>query len=258
MKKQFLLFFGLILFAAGCSAPYMELNGKEVRMEAKDYPPADFIPKNIKVVSIGDSLTQGVGSEENLNGYINFLKKDIEQTKGIKNAEFQNLGVKGNRTDQLLKRLQRPKIQHQIEQADTVIITIGGNDIMQVIKDNLLGLKVDKFSLAERGYRNRLQEILTTIREYNGTAGIILVGIYNPFIKWFSDIKEMDMIVENWNNVSAETVADYDNALFVPVDDIFKNNEESLLYTDYFHPNSRGYERIAERIFEYMESENYL
>ena len=232
---------GLILIATGCSAPYKELSRKEVLLEAKDYPPADFIPKKIKLVSIGDSLTQGVGSGENANGYINFLKEDIERLKGIQNAEFQNFGVKGNRTDQLLKRLQSPQIKYHIEEADAVIITIGGNDIMQVIKDNLLGLKVDKFSLAEGGYRNRLQEILTTIRKYNGTAGIILVGVYNPFMKWFSDMKEMDMIVQSWNHVSAETVAEYDHALFVPVDDIFKNNEESLLYTDYFHPNSRGY-----------------
>lgn len=258
MKKHVLFILSLVLIVAGCSAPYKELSEKEIRMEEKGAPPEDFIPKNIKVVSIGDSLTQGVGSGEYVNGYIHFLKKDIEQLKGIKHAEFQNFGVKGNRTDQLLKRLKNPAIKYNIQEAEAVIITIGGNDIMQVIKDNLLGLKVDTFSVAETGYRNRLQEILMTVREYNNTAAIILVGIYNPFIKWFSDMKEMDMVVKNWNNVSAETVANYDNALFVPVDDIFKNNEESLLYTDYFHPNSRGYKKIAKRIFEYMEREDYI
>jgi lysophospholipase L1-like esterase len=256
MKKYLLILAGLCLILTGCAAPDKGLEARKIRLEMKQQPPADFIPKHIKIVSIGDSLTKGVGSE--LNGYIDFLQNDMEQLKGVKKAEFHNFGVKGNRTDQLLKRLQSPYIRQHIEEADMVIITIGGNDIMQVIKDNLLGLKLAKFASAEEGYRERLKQILATIREYNDTAAIILVGIYNPFIKWFSDIHEMDLIVSNWNKASAETAAEFDGIVFVPVDDIFKNKEESLLYTDYFHPNSRGYELIAKRIFEYLKKEHHI
>jgi len=258
MKKSILLFILFTFIVSGCSAPDRKLSQNEVRLEMKQQPPADFIPHDLKIISVGDSLTQGVGAEGQYSGYIQFLKKDLEKLKSIKEAEFENFGKKGNRTDQLLKRLDHQEVKAAIQEADMVIITIGGNDVMQVFRENLLGLKLNKFVAAENGYQERLNEILATIKDYNSEADIVLVGIYNPFIKWFSDIKEMDKIVNNWNEVSANTVANYDRALFVPVADIFVNNEESLLYTDYFHPNKRGYELIAERIYLYLTNEDII
>ncbi|WP_144463741.1 SGNH/GDSL hydrolase family protein [Siminovitchia fortis] len=258
MKKIVFALMCFVLLLAGCANHTRELGKKEPALEHKQMPPEDFIPQDVKIVSVGDSLTQGVGSDDKHGGYIPFLKENLENLKGINKAEFENHGKKGNRTDQLLSRLQQPEVQSDITDADFVIITIGGNDVMQVFRENLLGLKLNKFIAAEDEYQDRLDDILTLIRSYNSDAGIVLVGIYNPFIKWFSDIKEMDQIVDNWNNVSSETIAKYDHALFVPVADIFENNEESLLYTDYFHPNTRGYELIAERIYDLLTAEKYI
>lgn len=258
MKKYLIALLVTLLLISGCAIQNRDLSTKETALKTKQQPPADFLPHDIKIVSVGDSLTQGVGDEDKLGGYIPFLKKDLEKLNSVNTAAFENHGKKGNRTDQLLKRLKQPSVMADIKDADMVIITIGGNDVMQVFRDNLLGLKLNKFIAAEEAYQERLDEIITLIRNYNREAGIILVGIYNPFIKWFSDIKEMDQVIDNWNNVSYETVAKYNRGIFVPVADIFENNEESLLYTDYFHPNSRGYELIAKRIYEYLIAEDYI
>ena len=41
---------------------------------------------------------------------------------------------------------------------------------------------------------------------------------------------------------------------FIPIDDIFSASDENLLYKeDYFHPNDRGYELIAARIYDEMK-----
>ena len=46
----------------------------------------------------------------------------------------------------------------------------------------------------------------------------------------------------------------HDSAYYIQIEDIFKNTSEDLLYTeDYFHPNDRGYELIASRIYQSME-----
>ncbi|RST73131.1 GDSL family lipase [Siminovitchia acidinfaciens] len=258
MKKYLIALLSTLLLMSGCAIQNKDLSNKKTALKAKQYPPADFIPNDVKIVSVGDSLTQGVGADDKLGGYIPFLKEDLEKLKSINKVEFENHGKKGNRTDQLLKRLKQQSVMADIMEADMVIITIGGNDVMQVFRENLLGLKLNKFIAAEDAYQERLDEIIALIRSYNSDAGIVLVGIYNPFIKWFSDIKEMDQVVDNWNNVSYETVTKYNHTLFVPVADIFENNEESLLYTDYFHPNTRGYELIAERIYDYLVAEDYL
>ena len=31
--------------------------------------------------------------------------------------------------------------------------------------------------------------------------------------------------------------------------DVFENTEEDLFYTDYFHPNNKGYEFIAQEVY---------
>ncbi len=258
MKKYIALLLCILLLTTGCATSGTTFGMKSVQREKKQYPPEDFIPEDVMIVSLGDSLTQGVGGDDEEGGYIPFLKEKLEQLKAVQHAHFENYGVRGNRTDQLLKRLNKPEVKAAIKEADTIIITIGGNDVMQVFKDNLLGLKIDKFVAAESDYRDRLNKILTFIRQHNDKANLLLVGIYNPFIKWFSDIKEMDQIVNNWNEASREVIAKYERTTFVPVADIFENNEESLLYTDYFHPNSQGYERIAERIYTYMLDAGYF
>ncbi|MBS4176642.1 SGNH/GDSL hydrolase family protein [Lederbergia citrea] len=258
MKRYISLLFCLLLILGGCSVQYDRQGIRSIHRETKQLPPADFMPKNITIVSAGDSLTQGVGDIQELGGYIPYLKNKMENNKSIGTALFYNFGVKGNRTDQLLARLKQEQIKTAIEEADLVVITIGGNDVMQVFKENIMGLHLNKFAEAETGYSERLTEIIETILLYNNQAEIILLGIYNPFIKWFSDLKEMETVVKRWNHASYNVVSKYENARFVPVDDIFENNEESLLYTDYFHPNNRGYELIAERIYDYLKEEGKL
>ncbi|MDV2888613.1 GDSL family lipase, partial [Alkalihalophilus pseudofirmus] len=75
--------------------------------------------------------------------------------------------------------------------------------------------------------------IMETIVEQNPNTAIVLVGMYNPFSKWFSDIKEMDDIVSEWNKAGQSVVVKYPNAYFVEIDDIFLNTNEDLLYTDH-------------------------
>ncbi|MBS4194425.1 SGNH/GDSL hydrolase family protein [Lederbergia citri] len=252
IKKYITFFIVSILILSGCSAPYSKQGIHIINREEKQMPPADFMPLKVNIVSIGDSLTQGVGDIEEKGGYVPYLKSKLESNRSIKEANFNNFGVKGNRTDQLLNRLKQEKIKNSIKDANIVIITIGGNDVMEVFKKNLMGLHVKMFLDAEKGYSERLTEIIDTIISYNNDAEIYLVGIYNPFIRWFSDLKEMDDIVNSWNQSSTTVIGKYNQTTFVPVADIFQNQEENLLYTDYFHPNNEGYNLMAARIYDYL------
>ncbi|MCR2820166.1 SGNH/GDSL hydrolase family protein [Lederbergia panacisoli] len=258
IKRCIMIMMGCILFLTGCSVPYSKQGVHIINREEKQMPPTNFMPMSVKIVSIGDSLTEGIGDIEGNGGYIPYLKNKIEVNRSINEAEFNNYGVKGNRTDQLLIRLKQEKIKTSIKEADIVIITIGGNDVMQVFKENLMGLNVNMFLDAEKGYSERLTDIMDTIVSYNNETEIFLVGIYNPFIRWFSDLKEMDDIVNSWNNSSFAVSSNYNKTTFVPVDDIFRNHEETLLYTDYFHPNNQGYKLMADRIYDYLGKKGKL
>lgn len=215
--------------------------------------PADFIPRKLTVISAGDSLTEGVGDSTKSGGYLPYLRTLLEDEKGIKEVDFFNFGVKGNRTSQLLKRLESEEIKEVLPTADLVILTIGGNDIMKVAKDHFENLQLSVFEKEKEVYINNLFQIMNAIIRINPDASIVLVGVYNPFSQWFSDVKELDQIVSDWNMASQRVVANYSNAYFVDIEDLFKNPAESLLYKDNFHPNDRGYELIAERLNETLE-----
>jgi len=242
MIKKFTFLFAICILMSGCAVHTNNQPSKQTNLTEK------LLPKDLHMVAVGDSLTQGVGDSTNRGGYIPYLKDIMETKKEIGTVTFDNFGVRGDRTDQLLKKLKQPKVISEIKNCDIVMITIGGNDVMKVFRDNFTDLKVDKFQSSIKGYQVRLNEVLKTIREYKPDAGIVLIGIYNPFSKWFSDIKELDQIVENWNEASKKTLMQYDNTQFVPVSDIFENQNQDIFYSDDFHPNDKGYKLIAERV----------
>lgn len=70
----------------------------------------------------------------------------LEKDKSVQDAVFYNFGVKGNRSDQLLKKLETDEVKDVVKNADAVIITIGGNDVMKVVRDNFSNLKLRAFA----------------------------------------------------------------------------------------------------------------
>lgn len=258
MKKIFALFLACIVLLSACDFQSWKgkLNDKkQTALTLKEDVPLDFVPQDLSIVSVGDSLTEGVGDSTNRGGYLPYLQTSLENEKKINQTKFQNFGVKGNRTDQLLKRLESEEIKTAIEGADIVIITIGGNDVMKVVRENFSNLQLTYFKKAIKQYEKNLHEIIQSIRTYNQQTKIILVGLYNPFYTWFSNVKELDEIIDEWNEASKFIIGMYEQAYFVEIDDLFAYDGESLLYSDYFHPNDKGYELIASRLFQKIDDE---
>lgn len=227
----------------------------EKKLTAKAFKPipTDFFPRKLTVLSAGDSLTEGVGDSTEKGGYLPYLKMMLEKEKGIKEVDFHNYGVKGNKTTQLLKRLQSESLKKEVKKADMIILTIGGNDIMEVIRENISNLQLSAFEKGKSSYISHLTQIFDTIQQENPHASIVLVGLYNPFEKWFSNVEEMNQIVGDWNKAGQTVVANFPNAYFVDIEDLFFHSKENLLYTDYFHPNDKGYKLIAERLHESLD-----
>lgn len=207
--------------------------------------------EDVNIVALGDSLTQGVGDDTNQGGYVGILDRTLQSLDT--NIHFDNFGKRGNRTDQLLKRLEEePELADAIEEADIIIITIGANDIMQVLKENIMDLEISQFNEEQNFYEERLNEILDKIRAMNADSSIYLVGVFNPFKNYFEDIPELNQIISNWNAIGRETVNQYEGGTFVPIDDLFDDETEELFSEDNFHPNYDGYYLMAERILEYF------
>ena len=123
----------------------------------------NLFKKDLRIVSIGDSLTEGIGDQTESGGYVGILNHTFEDNQ--LNITIENYGKKGNRTDQLLKRLDQDDIASAINKADIVFITIGSNDIMKVVKNNILSLTTEPFNREREEYKKRLRAIFHKMKE---------------------------------------------------------------------------------------------
>ncbi|MEO2078441.1 MAG: SGNH/GDSL hydrolase family protein [Bacillus sp. (in: firmicutes)] len=200
--------------------------------------------KGLNIVALGDSLTRGTGDETG-KGYVGVLMDEIkEKTKGP--VQLTNLGINGQRSDQLRKQVQEKEVGRQIEKADLVLVTIGGNDLFRG-GQALMDFGTDDVATIEKKYLENLKAIFEQIRKNNPDANVFFIGLYNPFID-LDQGKEMSKVVRHWNYDSAEISAAYPKIVFVPTFDIFELKVNDYLYSDKFHPNSKGYRLIAERV----------
>ncbi|WP_413361427.1 SGNH/GDSL hydrolase family protein [Robertmurraya sp. 2P01SA] len=213
-----------------------------------------FFKDDKKIVAIGDSLTEGVGDETANGGYVGILNHTFEN-QNI-NISIENLGKRGNRTDQLLLRLENEEIAASIKEADIVLITIGANDIMKVVRSNYTNLNIEPFETERVDYVERLRAIFTKMNELNPDMHIYLIGFYNPFERVFGDIEQLEIILDNWNHAGELVTAEFDNVSYIPTKDLFTNSTIDLLSDDNFHPNTSGYKLMAERVLESLDDVN--
>lgn len=256
VKKTFLFLLIGTWLLSGCSSltksSMTENPSRTSGLISKKDIPQDYIPKDIKVVMLGDSLTEGVGDQSKKGGYLPYLEELLLANKGINKAEIVNFGVSGHRTTQLIKRMEKDEVRSSIKEADMILITIGGNDVMSVVKENFSNLTIEDFDRARPLFNERLQQILKEIRNQNTVSSIVVIGLYNPFSFSLGEITEINQVISEWNKSSQDVIAKDDNAYFVEIADLFQGDVETLLHTDFFHPNNQGYELIAERVYHVL------
>lgn len=225
--------------------------------------------KHVSYAALGDSLTEGVGDATGQGGFVPLFAKEIENSTGG-SVSSQNFGKAGDTSTQIYNRMMKSKkITDGLKKADIITITIGGNDVLKVIRDNvskLSSMTEKDFTKPEELYQARVKKLLDKIREDNPKAQIYVLGIYNPFYLNFPELTVMQNVIDSWNTATAGVVSQEKNTYFTPINDLLykgsgdKQAVESgstsdavsnnLLYTeDHFHPNNVGYQLMADAVF---------
>ena len=93
-------------------------------------------------IAIGDSLTQGVGDTTDQGGFIPLLSQELKSNYHY-NVLSSNYGVSGNTSQQILIRMRKErKIQKSLNKANLMTLTVGGNDVMTVVRKGLTNLSI--------------------------------------------------------------------------------------------------------------------
>ena len=235
---------------------FQESIEEQLLNELQLVPPEEIKADTSKLyyLALGDSLTRGIGDEEQKSGYTKRLVEKLVQSTEVAEVILDNRGKRGRRSDQLLGLIKKGHYDYELKNAELITLTIGGNDIMKVVKKDLFELKREDFDKELVQFENRYKEILNEIRMENSEVPIIIIGLYNPFSVITDEITEFESIITEWNDTIEAASSKYENACFVDIQDLFDENANLVYHSDFFHPNGYGYTIMTERIISMMKA----
>ncbi|KIL17257.1 hypothetical protein C2W58_02935 [Bacillus pumilus] len=245
--RLILIVMSLAFVLSACSA--QEAGIKDKLEDTQD------VKEHITIAAVGDSLTEGIGDQQK-KGYAGMTRDKLEAVDGVQSVTLKNYASKGSRTVDLLKRLKEKKVQDGLKDADYIFFTIGGNDLMHVVRQNVLNLTFAPFQKEQGPFEERFKTILAQLREHNDHAKIMYVSMYNPFKFSLTELKDIDEVVKDWNAAAKKELKKDGNADMINVADLFEeDSDEKLLADDDFHPNQKGYSLMANRLFSKVKKE---
>lgn len=250
---------------------------------------------NINLIGIGDSLTYGVGDASGRGGYVGLIDPLLENQYQI-GVNTQNFGKPGDRSDEVTSLIKQAKpLQTSLKQANVITMTVGGNDLLQLLRKNFDALMNNNLGpVMQTGgqtYENNLEQLFTTIRHYNKQAPIFIFGVYNPFYVYFPKLTALQDAINQWNQDTKAVVAKQPKTYFISINkrlsqgqyldkskakllktsqtdlkaksskqlqtliDQEGNKNDYLSSQDHFHPNVQGYQYMAQRLLAKMEKE---
>lgn len=183
-----------------------------------------IVQKTVRVVGVGDSLTQGIGYADDHKGYLPLLKKQLKQTYYVK-PQTANFGIGGERSDQIDHRVQTSqKLRRSLRRADVIAVTAGGNDLLQALEKNIMvnndTQMTNHLAPLKTAYQQKLTQLIADVREVNPHAQIYLFGIYNPVYVYFTNATMITTAVNQWNQVNREVAEAQSQTHFVNIDSV--------------------------------------
>ncbi len=201
----------------------------------------------LNFISLGDSLARGTGDDEGL-GFSGRVVKSL-QDSSHEPITYNNFAVDGFQSPQLLELFENPDLMREIEQADIIFLSIGGNDLRRI--QNLPREEQERaYASLEDRYFEALEETFRLLRNENPNAMVIFLGLYN--LDYSQDNQEETEFLLRWNAAANQWISLEENAVFLPTYDLFRFQLEDFLSFDNLHPNGEGYEAIAQRILRVL------
>ena len=198
----------------------------------------------MKIVFQGDSITDAGRDKRNYhdmgNGYPKYAAASIREAFPDTEIELINLGISGNRTDQLFDRLYPDAIAFE---PDVISILIGINDIWHRHGSGRIETTDEQIAV---NYRT----ILTRLKNQTKAKIVML----SPYLLDSEDKEDWRVELDSILPIIRSLADEFADA-YVPLDELFaealKNQPEPKFYSaDGVHPNTNGAEFIGKHYFE--------
>jgi lysophospholipase L1-like esterase len=198
----------------------------------------------ILYVGVGDSLTAGVGAIWE-PGFVQRYQQLAR--KSLCRYVFLEVFAKPGATSQeILKIMGSPRVKQGIKEASIITLSVGGNDLIQASKVFLEKKDQEILRKALNECKDNVKSIIQKMKELKEDADkpyiIRILDLYNPFPE--------SVLADKWIGIANKHLrglAD-ENVKIANIHTAFKGNEGEYLSADKVHPNSKGYQVIAEEL----------
>lgn len=195
----------------------------------------------------GDSITYGE-YDGVFGGWVDILKRYALQkyNEGSNELILFNLGIGGETTEGLVKRISNEMEARNSEEGNIIFIGYGANDL--AIKEGIQIVNPEKFKT----------NILTSIQEAKKYSDDIYLVSILPFSKNVDGVVVASGKLRNNNEVLVynqilKNIADENSLHYVDFYSAFLEDKEILLSADGVHPNEKGYGIMAEIVIPIIE-----
>jgi len=193
----------------------------------------------MNICIFGDSITWGAGDSKK-GGWVERLKVYFGEKYDI---NIYNLGISGNTTEDLLKRIEN---ESRNRRPSIIIFAIGTNDAQFIHSTN-------SNRISENDFKNNIKKLYEIAKKL--VPKIIFIGLTlvdesktRP-IPWNTDkiytnerIKKFDQIIKDF--------CFKNNLKFISINDLLNNND----LIDGLHPNTQGHIKIFKKIKPELEN----
>lgn len=212
--------------------------------------PVCFAEEDSKPVYLllGDSIAEGYGVKNSSEACYGRIIADTLD------YEYVNYGRAASTSDDLLAKIDASYVRRDIERADIISISIGGNDYL--CDDKVVGLAFSALLNVNMGHFNEItdnfyenfSEIIAKIRELNPDAEILVQTVYSswhglPGIPYGRCTDAVNSSIEKYldENPGAFDILD--------VATVFEGRKD-LIADDTIHPNAEGNVVLAQALLD--------
>lgn len=252
-----------------------------------------YAEETSSLLVLGDSITSGYGLDGYVSGDNSSAADSFANRLSADFSDYTNLAVDGRTSAQLLEAMSDEETVSAAENADDIVISIGGNDflmpmvtaiqmsmmsdpeILQGIKDGTMtqedfmekametdieGAVVNAVNNVDIGLtEENICGILDKIYEVNPDVNVYILTVYDPFedvegLEAYSDTAET--MLPQLNGAIENAAAEHETAYVIDVYSAFKGH--SAEYTNIskmdIHPNKAGHGVIYDMLSEAMQA----
>ena len=196
---------------------------------------------------IGDSIAHGYYDEQNLGYFTRLAQKILSIHSG--EYVFNNMSQSGDNVADATNSAIHEVLSRNF---DLILVNIGINDLRRR-KDS--DLQLDFSEGARRMYWNKLLDMLALAK-----AKVVVLDLTPVIEERYSEqatLIRYNADVEKYNEIIKEICNNHNIAFFSRYS-LWKKRELKDLYKDATHPNAKGHQIMADEIYDYLTTQNFI